>query len=79
VSQVAVDSWRGVSGEEVDEVSANLAGIFRARVRRLLAILFRPYRRPLVGAAALILLKTAATLSIPFLVGLAIDQGIRPG
>ena len=79
MSQGAVDSWRGVSGEEVDEVSANLAGIFRARVRRLLAILFRPYRRPLVGAAALILLKTAATLSIPFLVGLAIDQGIRPG
>jgi ATP-binding cassette, subfamily B, bacterial len=79
VSQVAVDSWRGVSGEEVDEVSANLAGIFRARVRRVLAILFRPYRRPLVEAAALILLKTAATLSIPFLVGLAIDQGIRPG
>jgi ATP-binding cassette, subfamily B, bacterial len=79
VSQVAVDSWRGVSGEEVDEVSANLAGILRARVRRLLAILFRPYRRPLVEAAALILLKTASTLSIPFLVGLAIDQGIRPG
>jgi ATP-binding cassette, subfamily B, bacterial len=48
-------------------------------VRRLLALLFRPYRKPLLGAAALILLKTAATLSIPFLVGLAIDQGIRPG
>ncbi len=79
MSQAAVPSWRGVSGEEVDEVSANLAGIFRARVRRLLAILFRPYRRPLLGAAALIVLKTAATLSIPFLVGLAIDLGIRPG
>jgi ATP-binding cassette, subfamily B, bacterial len=79
VSQAATPSWRGVSGEEVEEVSNNLAGIFRARVRRLLALLFRPYRRPLLGSAALILLKTAATLSIPFLVGLAIDQGIRPG
>jgi ATP-binding cassette, subfamily B, bacterial len=79
VSQVSVDSWRGVSGEEVDEVSANLAGIFRVRVRHLLAVLFRPCRKPLVEAAALIMLKTAATLSIPFLVGLAIDQGIRPG
>jgi ATP-binding cassette, subfamily B, bacterial len=79
VSQAAVRGWRGVSGEDVDEVSSNLAGIFRARVRRLLAVLFRPYRKPLLGAAALILLKTAATLSIPFLVGVAIDQGIRPG
>jgi ATP-binding cassette, subfamily B, bacterial len=79
VSQVAVPSWRGVSGEDVDEVSSNLAGIFRARVRRLLAGLFRPYRRPILGAAGLILLKTAATLAIPFLVGLAIDLGIRPG
>jgi len=79
MSKAAVPGWRGVSGEEVDEVSANLAGIFRARVRRLLGLLFRPHRRPLLGAAALILLKTAATLSIPFLVGVAIDQGIRPG
>ena len=79
MSQAAVPSWRGVAGEEVEEVSANLAGIFRSRVRRLLAILFRPYRKPLLEAAGLIVLKTAATLSIPFLVGIAIDQGIRPG
>jgi ATP-binding cassette subfamily B protein len=79
VSQAAVPSWRGVSGEDVDEVSANLAGIFRTRVRRLLGLLFRPYRRPILGAATLIVLKTAATLAIPFLVGLAIDTGIRPG
>jgi ATP-binding cassette, subfamily B, bacterial len=79
VSQVAVDSWRGVSGEDVEEVSSNLAGIFRARVRRLLATLFRPYRRPLLEAGGLILLKTGATLSIPYLVGVAIDLGIHPG
>ena len=76
---VDVQSWRGVSGEEVEEVSSNLAGIFRSRVRRLLAALFRPYRRPILGASALILLKTAATLAIPYLVGVAIDTGIRPG
>ena len=79
MSQVAVDSWRGVSGEDVEEVSSNLAGIYRARVRRLLTALFRPYRRPLLEAGVLILLKTAATLSIPYLVGVAIDLGIRPG
>ena len=77
--QVAVDSWRGVSGEDVEEVSANLAGIFRMRVRRLLATLFRPYRRGIVEAVFLILVKTSATLSIPYLVGVAIDQGVRPG
>jgi ABC-type multidrug transport system fused ATPase/permease subunit len=79
VSQVRVDSWRGVSGEDVEEVSSNLAGIFRARVRRLLAVLFRPYSGPLLEAGGLILLKTAATLAIPSLVGLAIDLGIHPG
>jgi ATP-binding cassette, subfamily B, bacterial len=79
VSQVAVDSWRGVSGEDVEEVSSNLAGIFRARVRRLLGTLFRPHRRSLTEAGGLILLKTAATLSIPYLVGVAIDLGIHPG
>jgi len=78
-AQLPLDSWRGVSGEDIEEVSANLAGVFRARVRRLLAILFRPYRQPILGAAGLILLKTGAMLAVPYLVGVAIDQGIRPG
>ena len=77
-AQLPLDSWRGVSGEDVDEVSANLAGVFRARVRQLLAVLFRPYRRPILGAAGLILLKTGAMLAVPYLVGVAIDAGIRP-
>ena len=66
MSQAAVPTWRGVSGEEVEEVSANLAGIFRARVRRLLALLFRPYRVPLSGAAALIVREPGASLATPF-------------
>ena len=41
-------------------------------------MLFRPYRRPILGAAGLILLKTGALLAVPYLVGVAIDAGIRP-
>ncbi len=73
------DSWRGVSGEEVDEVSANLQGIFRQRVRRLLGVLLRPHRSGLGAAGLLIVVKTATTLAVPYLVGLAIDRGVRPG
>jgi len=73
------DRWRGVAGEEVDEFSASVAGLLRRRSRRLLASLARPYRRQMVLAAALILLRSAAYLSIPYLVGLGIDKGVRPG
>ncbi|MDQ6692212.1 MAG: ABC transporter ATP-binding protein/permease, partial [Candidatus Dormibacteraeota bacterium] len=73
------DSWRGVSGEEVDDVSANMAGVFRQRVRRLLALLLRPHGRRIGLAGLLILLKTASALSVPYLVGVAIDRGVRPG
>ncbi|GAC1652998.1 MAG: ABC transporter ATP-binding protein [Candidatus Dormibacteraceae bacterium] len=73
------EGWRGVAGENLDEVSASLAAVFRARTRRLLETLFAPQRGRLAVAAALILLKTGTTLAIPYLVGLAIDRGIRPG
>ena len=73
------DRWRGVATEEVDEFSASVAGLLRRRSRRLLAMLARPYRWTMVLAAALILARSAAYLSIPYLVGLGIDQGVRPG
>jgi ABC-type multidrug transport system fused ATPase/permease subunit len=73
------DGWRGVASEDVDDVSADVSSLLRRRSRRLLASLAAPYRWRLVLAAALILIRTGSTLSIPYLVKLAIDGGIHPG
>lgn len=73
------DRWRGVAAEDVDEFSASVAGLLRMRSRRLLARLARPYRWELALAGLLILVRSAAYLALPYLVGLGIDRGIRPG
>jgi ATP-binding cassette subfamily B protein len=73
------DRWRGVAAEEVDEFSASVAGLLRRRSRRLLGRLMRPYRRRLLVAGVLILVRSVAYLSIPYIVGLGIDQGVRHG
>jgi ATP-binding cassette subfamily B protein len=73
------DKWRGVASEEVDEFSATVAGLLRKRSRALLATLARPYKRELALAGFLILVRSAAFLSIPYLVGLGIDRGILAG
>jgi ATP-binding cassette, subfamily B, bacterial len=80
-AQVAsqADRWRGVAAEEVDEFSPNVAGLLRRRSRRLLTTLAGPYRWRLALAATLIAIRSGAYLSIPYLVGLGIDRGIRPG
>ena len=75
----AADRWRGVAAEEVDEFSPSVAGLLRRRSRRLLARLIRPYRRTLALAIVLIVVRATAYLSIPYLVGLGIDLGVRPG
>jgi ATP-binding cassette, subfamily B, bacterial len=80
VSLVApADSWRGVAGEEVDEFSPTVAGLLRKRSRSLLAALARPYKREIALAGFLILVRSAAFLAIPYLVGLGIDRGILAG
>ncbi len=73
------DRWRGVAAEEVDEFSPSVAGLLRRRSRRLLRDLARPYRWGIGLAAALILVRSAAYLALPYLVGLGIDRGIHPG
>ena len=73
------DRWRGVAAEEVDEFSASVAGLLRKRSRRLLARLAYPYRWDIALAGLLILIRSIAYLSIPYLVGLGIDRGVRPG
>jgi ABC-type multidrug transport system fused ATPase/permease subunit len=77
--QPPADRWRGVASEEIDEFSPSVAGLLRRRSRRLLATLARPYRWQIALAALLILARSGAYLSIPYLVGLGIDVGIRPG
>jgi ATP-binding cassette subfamily B protein len=73
------DRWRGVAAEEVDEFSASVAGLLRRRSRRLLGDLAYPYRWEIGLAGVLILIRSAAYLALPYLVGLGIDRGIRPG
>ena len=73
------DKWRGVASEEVDEFSATVAGLLRKRSRALLAALARPYKKEIVLAGLLILVRSAAFLAIPYLVGLGIDRGILAG
>ncbi len=73
------DRWRGVASEEIDEFSPSVAGLLRRRSRRLLADLAKPYRWAMALAGILILIRSAAYLALPYLVGLGIDSGIRPG
>ena len=73
------DRWRGVASEDIDEFSPSVAGLLRRRSRRLMSTLARPYRWQMAFGAVLIAMRSAAYLSIPYLVGLGIDSGIRPG
>ena len=56
-----------------------MVGLLRRRSRRLLFTLAYPYRWELAASGLLILVRSAAYLAIPYLVGLGIDRGIRPG
>jgi ATP-binding cassette subfamily B protein len=77
---MTVDStaWRGVAAEQAEEVSAPLAALLRERSRRLLGDLLRPYRRAVIGTISLIVVESLAVLAGPWLVGLAIDNGLPP-
>jgi len=77
--EAPVDRWRGVASEEIDEFSPSVAGLLRRRSRRLLFGLAKPYRWEIALAGVLILVRSAAYLALPYLVGLGIDAGIRPG
>jgi ATP-binding cassette subfamily B protein len=71
-------SWRGIASEQIDDVSAPLEALLRRRSRVLLANLLRPHRRAVAWTAAAIMLSSLAALAGPWLVGIAIDNGIPP-
>ena len=71
-------AWRGVAAEQADEVTAGLAALLRERSRRLLGDLLRPYRRAVITTISLIVVGSLAALAGPWLVGIAIDNGLPP-
>jgi ATP-binding cassette subfamily B protein len=73
-----VSGWRGVATEDVEEVTAGLAALLRRRSRRLQTDLLRPHRRALWLIAAAIMASSLAALAGPWLVGIAIDNGMPP-
>ena len=72
------NAWRGVAAEKADEVTAGLAALLRERSRRLLGDLLRPHRRAVIATISLIVVESLAALAGPWLVGLAIDNGLPP-
>jgi ATP-binding cassette subfamily B protein len=71
-------AWRGVAAEKAEDVSAGLAALLRSRSRRLLTSLLRPHRRAVTLTISMIVVESLAALAGPWLVGLAIDNGISP-
>ncbi|GGK87584.1 ABC transporter ATP-binding protein [Planomonospora parontospora subsp. parontospora] len=74
----AVRDWRGVAAEDRDEIPEQVSLLLRDRSRRLLGDLLRPYRRRIAVLVALIVAGNAASLAIPYLVKVGIDDGIPP-
>jgi ATP-binding cassette, subfamily B, bacterial len=75
---VTVTAWRGVAAETADDISAPIEALLRKRSRRLLADLLRPHRRTVAVTAAAIVVASLASLAGPWLIGIAIDNGIPP-
>jgi ATP-binding cassette, subfamily B, bacterial len=71
-------AWRGIATEEVEEVTGGLAVLLRKRSRRLQSDLLRPHKRAVAGIGAAIAVASLAALAGPWLVGIAIDNGIPP-
>ncbi|MGI5288721.1 ABC transporter ATP-binding protein [Nonomuraea polychroma] len=71
-------SWRGVASEDQDELPDKVSVLLRARSRRLLGDLLRPYRKKIALLVSIIVVSNAAGLAIPYLVSVGIDAGIPP-
>ncbi|GAA3518495.1 ABC-type multidrug transport system fused ATPase/permease subunit [Streptosporangium album] len=78
MSSTTTQNWRGVAAENEDDLSDQVSFLLRARSRRLLGELLRPYRREIVLLVAIIVVSNAASLAIPYLIKVGIDAGIPP-
>lgn len=77
--RLPVDEWRGIATDEDDEeMTASLSVLLRKRSLGLLGSLIRPERGRLIWGTFLVVVHSLADLSIPLIVGKAIDDGIRP-
>jgi ATP-binding cassette, subfamily B, bacterial len=74
----AVESWRGVAAEHVEDIGQRGDTFLRKRSRALLADLLRPYAGVVTLLIAVVVLENAAVLSIPWLVQRGIDLGVPP-
>ena len=70
--------WRGIADDRDDSVAIDAGSLIRGSGRRLLVRVMRPHARRLVVSGLLIVIQTLAALSVPWLVGKAIDNGVRP-
>ncbi len=75
---MTADAWRGIAAEDADQITGKLSALLRRRGRRLLTSLLRPHRGQVVVTFVLIIIANLAALAGPWLVGLAIDQGLPP-
>jgi ABC-type multidrug transport system fused ATPase/permease subunit len=73
------DGWRGVASDEVDDLDTSRSRELSRRSRALVGELLAPYTGRLALSTLLIGARTAAMLSIPWLVGQAIDHAITAG
>ena len=76
--QTPTDPWRGIATEDEEDVTAKLSVFLRRRSLRLLGELIRPERGAIVFGSILVVLHSVAGLATPYIVGRAIDDGIRP-
>jgi ABC-type multidrug transport system fused ATPase/permease subunit len=77
-SQQAPKNWRGVAAEREDEIPDKVSLLLKARSRRLLGSLLGKHRRVLFWMLVAVVIENATRLSVPYLVGKGIDDGIPP-
>lgn len=70
--------WRGVGGENRDDIPVKATIMLRERSRKLLGELLRPYKKLIALLVVVVVLENAARLAIPYLVKVGIDAGIPP-
>ncbi len=70
------EDWRGVAAEDIDNVTSSLGAFLRGRSKRLLVSLLKPHLRTVYTSIAIISVYNLCALAGPFLVKMAIDDGI---